>query len=361
MAGTAALLSRGRWVALGTLTAALAAYTASAGYLWEAELWPDLIFLSLVVFPATFGLIWLALPLHVSRATLPIGLTLAAAAVLLRLAELDVLFNLTKLFALTFLGFWFLTFFENVAWVAAVAVIIPWVDAVSVWKGPTEYVVEEQPQIFDTVSIAFRVPGEDGTANLGPPDILFCALFLAAARRFGLRIGWTWLGITGLVVGTLILTATTDVSGLPALPAVAFGFLLANADLIWTALRRKGRAPARIYGRTDESFYDLEADVIERGPSKVVLLTRERPPLTASVEPVDAQEPFAADPGAATGDAVLCRLLLGRADGGEALVYALPNGVVVVPQGGSSLPHAVHPEQLAADEDKIERLIRERR
>ena len=57
-------------------------------------------------------------------------------------------------------------------WAALIAVLIPWVDAISVWRGPTEYVVEEQPQIFDTVSIAFRVPGEDGTANLGPPDIL---------------------------------------------------------------------------------------------------------------------------------------------------------------------------------------------
>ena len=57
---------------------------------------------------------------------------------------------------------------------------------------------------------------------------------------------------------------------------------------------------------------------------------------------------------------MLSRLTLGRADGGQALVYALPHGFVVVPQGGSALPHDVHPEQLAADEDKIERLIRER-
>ena len=60
-----------------------------------------------------------------------------------------------------------------------VAAIIPWVDAISVWRGPTEYVVEERPSLFENVSIAFRVPGEDGTANLGPPDILFFSLFLA--------------------------------------------------------------------------------------------------------------------------------------------------------------------------------------
>ena len=95
----------------------------------------------------------------------------------------------------------------------------PWVDAISVWRGPTDYVVAEQPQVFDDVSIAFRVPGEDGAANLGPPDILFFALFLAAAARFGLRVVWTWLAMTALLGVTLILAATTDVGGLPALPA----------------------------------------------------------------------------------------------------------------------------------------------
>ena len=73
--------------------------------------------------------------------------------------------------------------------------------------------------------------------------------------------------MTALIGVTLILAVTTDVGGLPALPAVAFGFLLANADLIWHALRRRGRAPVRIYGRTDTDFYDLDADVIERGAS----------------------------------------------------------------------------------------------
>ena len=235
----APLLSRGSGAALVGLTAALAAYTAGAGHLWDGGLWPDVLFLTLVLFPATLALIWLALPLAARRGLLVTGLGLAALSVLLRLAELDVLFNLAKLFALIALGFWFLSYFETVAWAVLVAAIIPWVDAVSVWRGPTDYVVEEQPQIFDNVSIAFRVPGGEGTANLGPPDILFFALFLAAAARFGLRVAWTWIGMTALLGATLVLTATTDVSGLPALPAICIGFLLPNADLLWRALRPK--------------------------------------------------------------------------------------------------------------------------
>ena len=127
-------------------------------------------------------------------------------------------------------------------WAALVAVIIPWVDAISVWRGPTEYVVKEQPQIFDNVSIAFRVPGETNTANLGPPDVLFFALFLAAVDRFGLRVAWTWIGMTAALGATLILAATTDVAGLPALPAICLGFLLPNADLLWRELRGRRRS-----------------------------------------------------------------------------------------------------------------------
>jgi len=355
-------LSRARWAALAGLTAALAVYTAGAGHLWNASLWPDVIFLSLVLIPATLALIWLSLPLAGRRGLAVAGVGLAVLAVLLRLAELDVLFNLAKFFALVALGFWFLTYFETVAWAVLVAAIIPWVDAVSVWRGPTDYVVDEQPQIFDNISITFRVPGAEGGANLGPPDILFFALFVAAAARFGLRPFWTWLTMTALIGCTLILTVTTDVGGLPALPAVAFGFLLANADLIWHALRRRGRAPVRIYGRTDARFYDLDADVIERGQAAVVVLTRDRPPVMATIEPVREGDSFPARTPDSPPSELLCRLTIGGADAGEALVHDLPNGMVIVPRDENPRSlYDVHPEQLAADEAKVERLLRERR
>ena len=100
--------------------------------------------------------------------------------------------------------------------------------------------MSEQPSLFDRVSFAFRVPGEEGSANIGPPDILFVALFLAAAAQFGLRVGWTWVGMIGLLMVTLVLTSVFDLAGLPALPAIALGFLAPNADLIWRAFRERG-------------------------------------------------------------------------------------------------------------------------
>jgi len=359
VARVAAVLGGRRGLALAGLTAALAAYTAGAGKLWNAGLWPDVLFVSLVVIPVTLGLIWLLLPIAFRPRLLAVALVLGGLAVAMSLADLDVLFNLTKLFALALLGFWFLTYFENVAWAALVAAIIPWVDIWSVFFGPTGKITDDHPSIFERISIAFRLPGEGGSANLGPPDILFFALFVAAARRFGLRVGWTWLAMSALIGATLVLAATTDIGGLPALPAVSAGFLLANADLLWHALRRRGRAPVHIYSRA--GVFDLEADVIERTPARIVLLTRDRPPVTATLEPIRGDARFAARQAGATGAELRCRLVVGDDDAGEALVHDLPNGLVVEPSEHDPMPlHEMHPEQLAADEAKVERLRRER-
>ena len=164
--------------------------------------------------------------------------------------------------------------------------------------------------------------------------------------------------MSGLIACTLILSVKID-RGLPALPAIAFGFLLANADLLWHALRRRGRAPVHIYSRA--GVYDLGADVIERMPAKIVLLTREHPPVTATIQPVRSEDRFPVDQADAAGAEILCRLTIAGADAGEALVHDLPNGLVVEPREPSPISLSdVHPEQLAADEAKVERLRRER-
>ena len=81
----------------------------------------------------------------------------------------------------------------------------------------------------------------------------------------------------------------------------------------------------------------------------------------ATIEPVRDGESFTAVPADAPAAELLCRLKIGGADAGEALVHDLPNGIVIVPreQNPTALFN-VHPEQLAADEAKVERLRRER-
>jgi hypothetical protein len=239
--GVAALLSWRAWAALAALLAALALYDALAGELPNRGLAVDTAVLALVLIPATCAVVWMLLPLARTRGLLLVGLAAGVLAFTLYLAGVGSLFNVTKVIALALLGFWFLTLFLDLAWVALVAVIIPWVDAISVWRGPTDYVVSERPGLFERVSVGFRVPGEDATANLGPPDILFFALFLATAARFELRVAVTAIAMTALLSLTLVLSVVFDASGLPALPAVCLGFLLPNADLIWRRLRQQPR------------------------------------------------------------------------------------------------------------------------
>ena len=89
-------------------------------------------------------------------------------AVLFDLAGMGALFNVAKLLALTAIGFLFMQLFEALSWVVLIAIVIPWIDAVSVWRGPTDYVVSEQPSLFERVSIGFRLPGEEGVGEHRP-------------------------------------------------------------------------------------------------------------------------------------------------------------------------------------------------
>ena len=125
----AALMSRSRWAALAGLTAALAPTPPAPAISGTPGFGPTSSSSRSSSSPRRCADRWLALPLAFERGLLPAGLALAVLAVMLRLAELDVLFNLAKLFALIALGFWFLTYFETVAWAVLVAAIIPWVDA----------------------------------------------------------------------------------------------------------------------------------------------------------------------------------------------------------------------------------------
>lgn len=85
---------------------------------------------------------------------------------------------------------------------------------------------------------------EGSFARLGPPDILFFGLFLAAAARFRLRVGWTWLAMAASFGTTLALAVWLELSGLPALPLLSLGFLIPNADLIWSEIRGARRRRA---------------------------------------------------------------------------------------------------------------------
>lgn len=209
----------------------------------------DVALVATLLFPATFLPAWLLLPLAGERRLLTAALAAGGAAVVLELAGLGGLVNVARLVAFTFVGFWFVQMLEALRWVVLVAAAIPWVDIASVYRGPTHVVVAEEPGIFERIAVAFAVPGEDAAARLGPPDVVFFALFLAAAARYELRVGATWVGMTAALSATLAATYAFDLNGLPALPAISLGFLVPNADLLWRELRGTGRGERRAPSR----------------------------------------------------------------------------------------------------------------
>ena len=244
----ASSLLTARSLAALAVVAALAAFWQFAPELPALPDWGDVAFAALVVFPAMFALVLLALPVR-DVGSWPLALlaaTLGIAAVAFALADLEILANLSKLGAATAAGWWFLVFFEAAWWVVLVALLIVPVDLYSVARGPTREITTNRPEVFDALSVFIRYPGETATGNLGLPDVLFFALFLGATVRFGLRTTLTWLLMTLSFGATLAAAVAFDEAGVAALPLLSAAFVLANGDLLWRSIRgrRDERADA---------------------------------------------------------------------------------------------------------------------
>ena len=211
-----------------------------APHLPRLGLWGDVTVLVVAVLPGTLLLVYLALPLA-GWSWAPLAVltgVFVAAAVLFWEIGWSLPANFAKLFAAVFAGWLFLTLFEKLSWIVIVAVLVPFADAISVWRGPTHAITANPKHfhIYTDVAIAFLVPG-GGAASFGPPDIIFFALFLAAAQRWGLRVGWTWIATTGMYGLAIVIAYAVNVSGLAALPFLSAGFLGVNADLLWRRFR----------------------------------------------------------------------------------------------------------------------------
>ena len=231
-----------RTTAFLALTVALGVYYGIADELDPISTWWTIALLAFAVIPAVFALVYLALPLRLARGLLAVVAACGIAAFVLELVDLGAPANFAKLAAMTFFGFWFLIWFERVSWLVLVALLVPLVDIFSVFRGPTKEIIENREEVFTALSFAFPVPG-GGAARLGLPDLLFFALFLAAASRFELRVGWTWLAMTLSFGATMALATAYDVYGLPALPLLCLGFLAPNADLLWRRVREDRQGP----------------------------------------------------------------------------------------------------------------------
>jgi hypothetical protein len=259
-----------RSAAVIALAAVVGVYYALHDRLWNASNWWDVAFLAFVLIPICFAFVWLGLPLRTRRGLLPVAFAIGVLAWAFNEAGWHAPENFAKLAGVTLLGFWFLSYFETVAWVVLVAAIIPVVDAYSVARGPTKVIVEHHEQVFTNLSFAFPIPGENSAANLGLPDLLFFALFLAAAARFALRPGWTWFAMVASFGATIALAVSGalerifNLGGLPALPLLSIAFLLVNGDLLWRRLRPRHESAEAAIGTESAQTRPPERGSIDR-------------------------------------------------------------------------------------------------
>ena len=163
---TASLLARPRVTAFVAVGATVCAWFLVAPHLGRVGLWSAIVLVSVVIIPGTLLLVLIALPLWDTRWLFPAVAVLAIVALLCTIADLGLAANFAKMWAAVFAGWAFLRLFEKLSWVVLVAFVIPLVDIISVYKGPTHTITQHHFHVYTAVAIAFLVPG-GGAAYLG--------------------------------------------------------------------------------------------------------------------------------------------------------------------------------------------------
>ena len=202
----------------------------------------DIMLSSALVLSLVAVLVLGLLPLHTLGHRLPL-LTVVALPLAILFVWLGwvPLANVAKVVAAAALGIWIAEELEKLSWIVIVAVVSAAVDIVSVAAGPTKAILEQGPVVVGYFTVAVTWAGytySEAYTGLGISDVIFLALYLGAARRFGLRVGWSAVAMVVSFLATV--AAAMWWTALPALPLLSVAFLAVNSDLLWTKLRRGG-------------------------------------------------------------------------------------------------------------------------
>jgi hypothetical protein len=205
----------------------------------------DIMVSSAVVLSAVGALVWGMLPLRVLGRRLPlVALAALPLAVLFVWLGWVPAANVAKVVFAAALGIWIAGELERVSWVVVVAAVSAVVDIISVAAGPTKAILDKGPTVVGYFTVAVTWAGYSYTeayTGLGVSDVIFFSLYLGAARRFGLRAGWSAVAMVASFLGTIALAMWW--TALPALPLLSVAFLAVNADLLYRKLRGGGETP----------------------------------------------------------------------------------------------------------------------
>ncbi len=204
----------------------------------------DIMVSSAVVLSAAAALVWGMLSFATLGRRLPLvalaALPCAVAFVWLGWVPAA---NVAKVVLAGALGIWIAGELERLSWIVIVAAASAAVDIVSVAAGPTKAILEKGPAVVGWFTVAVTWLGysySEAYTGLGTSDVLFFALYLGAARRFGLRTGPS----AAAMVASFLVTIAVAMywTALPALPLLSVAFLAVNADLILERLRGGGES-----------------------------------------------------------------------------------------------------------------------
>ena len=107
----------------------------------------------------------------------------------------------------TAVGLWVSGELEQVSWVVVVAVVSIGVDIVSVFAGPTKALLAQGPVVVGYFTVAITWWGytpHQAYRALGVSDLIFFALYLGAAARFGLRLRASLVATTASFFVTIV-------------------------------------------------------------------------------------------------------------------------------------------------------------
>ena len=140
--------------------------------------------------------------------------------------------NVAEIMLAAAVGLLFARALGTVAVALAVPLFVAAIDVWSVLSGPTSRLLEEDDDRVDALTLDLPAWGGEGAAGLlGVSDVVFLAMFAAWAWRFGFRRAATAAGLACGLLASLVLGLLLD-EAMPALPLIAAGYLLPNADRI---------------------------------------------------------------------------------------------------------------------------------
>jgi len=95
--------------------------------------------------------------------------------------------------------------------------------------GPVSKAINWSRRAPAGITVMLAIPPRMGA--VGPPDVIFFALYLAAADRFRLRVAATFGAMVALLAATIVLSAAINVDGLPVLDGEALRGVLTRRSI----------------------------------------------------------------------------------------------------------------------------------